>query len=209
MKQTPYDKYPKDKIKSLLDGIPFFNDLSMRDPDQHQLLLKQASIIELSSGDVLLKKGEVTPPFFYFLLKGELAVYPDVKPKGTPVGKLGQGQVLGALAVITKLPRTATIAVEKGAADALVFCADFSCFGELKDVSKVTLGTKLALYRNVINNTRFKLEGYKAKNPKHPLTEEYLKIPKFTGEKDTMLELHHYAEQAAALAKVMQKWNET
>lgn len=210
MKQTPYDQYPKDKIKGLLDGIPFFNDLSVRDPAQHQFLLKQSSIMELSPGEVLIKKGEHIPPHFYFLLKGELAIYPDAKieRKSPVVGRLAQGQVLGALAVITGRPRTATIAVEKGAGDALVFCADFSCFGELKDVSKVSLGTKLALYRNVINNTRFKLEGYKAKNPKHPLTEEYLKIPKFSGEKDTFLELQHYTQQAIAMARLLEKWND-
>lgn len=208
MKQTPYDQYPKDKIKGLLDGIPFFNDLAMRDAAQHQFLLQRASIIELVAEDVLIKKGGAAPRHFFFLLKGELAIYPDEKPKGNPIGKLAQGQVLGALAVITGLPRTATIAVEKGAGDALVFAADFSCFGELKDVSKVSLGTKLVLYRNVINNTRFKLEGYKAKNPQHPLTGEYLKIPKFSGEKDTFLELQHYTQQAIALSRVLQKWNE-
>lgn len=209
MKSTPYEKYPKDKIKSQLSSIPFFNDLSVKDADQRQLLLKQSSVLELSPGDVLIKKGEVDR-HYYFLLKGELAVYPDktIERKSVPVSKLAQGQVVGALALLTGLPRTATVAVEKAGTDALVFSADTSSFGELKDFSQITLPTKLALYRIVINNTRFKLEGYKAKNPQHALTEEYLKIAKFTGAKDTQEELQHYAQQAIALARVLQKWNE-
>lgn len=209
MKQTPYDQYPKDKIKNLLAGIPFFNDLSMKDSAQHQLLLKHAAILELSGGDVLITKGAVDR-HYYFLLKGELAVYADetLDRKSVPVSRLAQGQVLGALAVITGLPRTATVALEKGSGDALVFSADTSLFGGLGDFSSVSLLTKLALYRNVINNTRFKLEGYKAKNPKHPLTEEYIKLPKFSGEKDTPQELKHYAQQAIVMARLLQKWNE-
>jgi len=209
MKQTPYDQYPKDRIKSLLSGIPFFSDLSVNDASQHQLLLKHAAILELAPGDVLIKKGEVDR-HYYFLLKGELAVYPEksIERKSVPVSKLTQGQVLGALALLAGLPRTATVAVEKTGTEALVFSADTTPFGELKDFSQVFLATKLALYRNVINNTRFKLEGYKAKNPKHALTEEYLKIPKFTGSKDTLEELQSYAQQAIALARVLQKWNE-
>ena len=31
MKQTPFAKYPTDKVKSLLDNIPFFNDLAIND----------------------------------------------------------------------------------------------------------------------------------------------------------------------------------
>jgi CRP/FNR family cyclic AMP-dependent transcriptional regulator len=209
MKETPYDKYPKDKIKTLLAGIPFFNDLSMKDSAQHQLLLKHSAILELSGGDVLIAKGAVDR-HYYFLLKGELAVYADkdIDRKSVPVSRLAQGQVLGALAVITGLPRTATVALEKGSSDALVFSADTSLFGELENFSSVSLATKLALYRNVINNTRFKLEGYKAKNPKHPVTEEYIKLPKFVGEKDALPELQYCAQQAIAMARLLQKWNE-
>jgi len=52
MKETSYDQYPKDKIKNLLGGIPFFNDLSMKDSAQHQLWLKHSAILELSGGDI-------------------------------------------------------------------------------------------------------------------------------------------------------------
>lgn len=210
MKQTAYDQYPKDKIKNLLAGIPFFNDLAMKDSAQHELLLKHSAILELSGGDVLITKGAVDR-HYYFLLKGELAVYADktVDRKSVPVSRLAQGQVLGAMAVITGLPRTATVALEKGSSDALVFSADTSLFGELSDFSSVSLSTKLALYRNVINNTRFKLEGYKAKNPKHPLTEEYLQLPKFAGEKETLSELQYFSQQAMVMARLLQSWNET
>jgi len=209
VKQIPFDQYPKDKVKNMLSGIPFFNDLSINDPEQHQLLLKKSSILELNAGDVLIKKGDVDK-LFYFLLKGELAVYAEEKldKKSTPVGMLTPGQVLGALTIITGLPRTATVAVEKKTGDALVFETDFAIFGELEDFSTINLRTKLVFFRIVINNTRFKLESYKAKDPKHPLAEIYAKLQKFSGTKDTKEELQFYANQATTLARLLQKWNE-
>ena len=209
MKKIPLDKYPKDKTKSLLSGIPFFSDLAIKDSQQHQLLLHHSVIVELSGGDVLIKKGD-TDRTFYFLLKGDLAVYAEEKldRKSTAIGTLSQGQVLGALTIITGLPRTATVAVEKKAGDAMVFETDFSVFGALEDFSKITLATKLAFFRLVINNTRFKLETYKAKNAKHPLAEVYAKLQKFAGAKDTKEELIFHAKQATTLARLLQKWNE-
>ena len=209
MKKTPFDKYPKDKIKPMLGGIPFFNDLSIRDPDQYQLLMKQSSIVELAPGDVLIQKGN-SDKTFYFLLKGQLAVYAEEKldRKSTAVSTLSQGQVLGALTILTGLPRTATVAVDKKGAEALVFETDLSMMGELADFSKITLATKLALFRNVINNMRFKLESYKQKDPKHPLAEVYAKLEKFAGTKDTQEELVFLAKQATMFARILQKWNE-
>jgi signal-transduction protein with cAMP-binding, CBS, and nucleotidyltransferase domain len=209
MKQTAIDSYPKDKTKNMLNGIPFFNDLSINDPQQHQLLLHHSSIIELSGGDVLIRKGE-SDHVLYFLLKGELGIYTDESPgrKALPISRLSQGQVLGALTVITGLPRTATVALEKGAADALVLATDVSIFGAKEDFSKVTLRTKLAIYRMAINNTRFKLETYKSRDPKNPLAEVYAKLPKFAGAKDSMEELQFHAQQATTLARLLQKWNE-
>lgn len=209
MKRTPLDQYPKDKTKSLLSGLPFFNDLSINDPQQHQLLLQHSSIIELSGGEVLIRKGE-SDHMLYFLLKGELGIYTEKEPgrKSAPISRLSQGQVLGALTVITGLPRTATVAVEKGASDALVFATDVSVFGGKEDFSKATLPTKLAIYRMAINNTRFKLETYKSRDSKTPLATAYSQLPKFTGTKDTLDELQHHASQAVGLAKILQQWNE-
>jgi CRP/FNR family cyclic AMP-dependent transcriptional regulator len=211
MKKTPLEQYPKDKIKSLLGGLPFFNDLSINDAQQHQLLLQHSSIIELGNGEVLIRKGE-SDHILYFLLKGELGIYTEKEPgrKSPPISRLSQGQVLGALTVITGLPRTATVAVvgEKGQADVLVLATDVSVFGNKDDFSQVTLRTKLAIYRMAINNTRFKLETYKSRDPKNPLAEAYAKLPKFTGTKDTLDELKHHASQAVALAKILQQWNE-
>ena len=89
-----------------------------------------------------------------------------------------------------------------------MFETDFSIFGELNDFSKITLATKLALFRIVINNTRFKLESYKAKDPKHPLAEVYAKLEKFSGTKDTKEELVFLYKQATMFARLLSKWNE-
>jgi len=114
-----------------------------------------------------------------------------------------------AMGMIDKnIEQTAPVAVEKKAGDALVFETDFSVFGELNDFSKITLATKLAFFRNVINNTRFKLESYKTKDPKHPLAEAYAKLEKFAGAKDTKEELAFLHKQASMFARLLSKWNE-
>ncbi len=208
MKKTPYSDYKGGGIQGQLDGIPFFNDLAINAPDQKSLLLDHSSIVELKPGDVLIKKGEVDNTF-YFLLKGELAVYGTEKitRKSEPVSALSTGSVLGALAAMTRLPRTATVAVEKSGSPAQLFATDFSAFGELEDFSTISLATKLAFYRIVINNTRFKLEGYKNRDKSHPLAQIYDKIKKYGGDKDTLDELKYHAKQAMMLARVLEKWN--
>lgn len=209
MKTTPFDKYPKDKAKTLLGGIPFFNDLLVRDADQYQLLLKHSSFIEIGGAEVLIKKGGVDKTL-YFLLKGEMSIYVEENPgwRSTPIGKLAQGQVLGALTVITGQPRIATVAVEKGAGECIVLATDVAPFGNLEDFSRISMTTKLAIYRLAINNTRFKLETYKAKDPKHALAETYMKVPKFSGPRDSIEELRHHAEHAPALARLLQQFND-
>lgn len=209
MKKTPYTKYANDKINALLNGMPFFSDLSINDIQQYQFLLKHATVLELKPGDTLIKKGS-RDAVVYFLLKGELGIYVDAKigRRSQPVSRLSQGQVVGALAVLSEQFRTASVAADKEGGEALVLALDFALFGELDDFSQMGLATKLAFYRIVINSTRFKLEGYKAKNPRHPLAEVYGKVKKYSGDIDTLDELKHHARQASMFARLLEKWNE-
>jgi signal-transduction protein with cAMP-binding, CBS, and nucleotidyltransferase domain len=210
MKTTPYADYPHSKIASSLKNIPFFEDLLIDNPEQQKLLFDNASIMELGGGDVLIQKGQ-TDRAFYFLLKGELAVYPTEKlssffKKAEPIGHLSEGQLFGALAMMTGNPRNATIAAEKGSS-AVVFACDCTIFFALEDFSIVTLATKLTLFRMVSNSIRFRLESYKGRDPNHPLAQEYAQIPKFTGDKDSVDELRYLSEQVEKYASLLERWN--
>jgi hypothetical protein len=195
----------EETLKALLNQIPFFNDLAMQDYQQFELLLQHSNIVELDPGEVLMKKGSIDQKF-YFLLKGNLDVFPDETPGDKAIGQLSQGQVLGALSIINEQPRTATLAannVEK----ATLFSTDFSIFGELDDFSQIKLTTKLSLLRIVINNTRFKLEVNRMNEPDHELAKKLAKVEKFDGEKGTAEELDALAEQAFFLGQLLDLWN--
>lgn len=209
MKQTPFAKYPQDKLKPLIEGIPFLADLAIADPQQYDLLLQNAKIIEMKPGDVLIKKGTMDTNV-YFLLKGELGIYAEEKisRRSEAISNVTQGRVLGGLAVLAGQLRTATVAADKITGPALLLGIDFKLFGEMDDFSKINLETKLAFSRIVINSTRFKLEGYKAENPNHPLAGVYAKVKKYGGAKDTLEELQYHTRQASMLARLLEKWNE-
>jgi len=209
MKKIPYSKYEQGKLAPLLNGIPFFADLSIGDPSQYSFLLEHAEVMELKPGDMLIKKGS-RDRVVYFLLKGELGIYTETRigRRSQAVSHISQGQVVGALAVLSDQFRTASVAADKEGGDAIVLALDFELFGELDDVSQMSLATKLAFYRIVINSTRFKLEGYKNRAPNHPLAEVYSKIKNYTGDRDTLAELQYHSRQASMFARILEKWNE-
>ncbi|HEY9033596.1 MAG TPA: cyclic nucleotide-binding domain-containing protein, partial [Pseudomonadales bacterium] len=143
---------------------------------------------------------------FYFLLKGQLDVYPDADIKGKPINQLSPGQVFGALAIINDQPRTASLAAS-GSTGSTLFATDFSIFGALDDFSVIKLETKLSFLRIVVNNTRWKLEVYKMNDPDHPLAARLDSIHRFSGEKNSLDELHHMVQQSKELGDILNDWN--
>lgn len=194
-----------DTLKTLLNQIPFFNDLSVQDHQQFELLLQHSNIVELDPGEVLMKKGNIDQNF-YFLLKGNLDVFAEENPGEKAIGQLAEGQVLGALSIINEQPRTATLAASTTDKSTL-FCTDFSIFGELDDFSQIKLSTKLSLLRIVINNTRFKLEINRMNEPDHDLAKKLENVEKYEGDKGTVAEIEALAEQAFFLGQLLDLWN--
>lgn len=205
MKKIPLSEYPKDTIETLLSQIPFFNDLSLHDKPQYDLLLEHSSMVELDPGEQIIRKGTVDKTF-YFLLKGQLDVYPDADIKGKPINQLSPGQVFGALAIINDQPRTASLAAS-GSSGSTLFATDFSVFGALDDFSVIKLETKLSFLRIVVNNTRWKLEVYKMNDPDHPLVERLDSVHRFNGEKNSLEELQHLKQQSRELGDILNEWN--
>lgn len=205
MKSIPLSEYPDSTIQTLLSQIPFFNDLSLHDHQQFELLLKHSSMVELEPGEIIIRKGTVDKTF-YFLLKGQLDVYPDSDAKTVSINQLSPGQVFGALAIINEQPRTASLAASK-TGPATLFATDFSIFGSLEEFSHITLETKLSFLRIVVNNTRWKLEVYKMNDQNHPLVEKLDNVLRYSGEKNTVAELQHLAEQSKELGDILNEWN--
>ena len=78
MKATPVSTLKPDALDNLLSGIPFYKDLMFNDPDQMKVLLRHSQLFEPEPGEVVIEKG-ARDKTFYFLLSGQLAVYPDGK----------------------------------------------------------------------------------------------------------------------------------
>ena len=211
MKATPVSTLSADTLDNLLSGIPFYKDLMFNDPDQMKVLLKHSQLFEPEPGEVVIKK-DARDKTFYFLLSGQLAVYPDGKyeprKKKEALIYLSAGQILGALALLCDAPRTATLVADPKSGRVQLFGADFTPFGALTDFSQISLPTKLVLWRMVMNNTRWKLGVYKMQNHDHPLAPALQNIETFSGEKGTTDELQSLERQIHQLTELMQKWNE-
>ncbi|MDP2225981.1 MAG: cyclic nucleotide-binding domain-containing protein [Moraxellaceae bacterium] len=207
MKSIPISTYSPDTLESLLSGIPFYKDLMFNDQEQMDILKRHSCVYEPQPGEVVIEKG-AEDRIFYFLLSGQLVVYPDGKKSKRAVNYLSAGQVLGALALLCNSPRTATLVADPKSAKAQLFGTDFSPFGELTDFSQIKLSTKLALWRMVTHNTRWKLGVYRMGNPDHPLAHALQQVETFKGEKDTVDELQSLDRQVRALTVLMQKWND-
>ena len=207
MRKISLKDYDQNTIQTLLSQIPFFNDLSHSDNQQYELLLKHSTMVELSPGEQVIKKGTVDRTF-YFLLKGQLDVFADEKVNGKSINQLSPGQVFGAVAIINEQPRTASLAASKDN-EATLFATDFSVFGELNDFSQITMATKLSFLRIVVNNTRWKLEVYKMNEADHPLVEKLDGIIPYSGPKNTDEELAALSDQSKTLGDLMNEWNDS
>lgn len=193
-------------LKQLLAQIPFFADLAGHAATEYDLLLKSSKIYSLDPGEVLVTKGTKSP-LFYVLLKGQLDVFGEEEPGEAALSQLGSGQVIGALGALNNDERTATLASSRDE-ESSVLAIDYSNFGALDDFSKISMMTKIRLYRSVVNNTRFKLETYKKMSDDPTLAQELSLYPPFSGERDSLAELKSLAEAAQGLACLLDSWNE-
>lgn len=207
MKCIPLSNYSPDTLESLLSGIPFYKDLMFNDPAQMEVLKRHSNVYEPGPNEVVIEKG-AQDKVFYFLLSGQLIVYPDGRKARKALNYLSAGQALGVLALLCKAPRTATLVADPASGRVQLFGTDFTPFGELNDFSQISLGTKLTLWRMVVHNTRWKLNVYRMQNPEHPLALELQGVETFSGEKGSLDELQSLDRQAHRLTDLMQRWND-
>ncbi|GLS25245.1 cyclic nucleotide-binding domain-containing protein [Marinibactrum halimedae] len=194
-------------IDRLLNYIPFFRQVRSQDKQQYDFLLSESRLVDVSPGEQLLSSGEFDQRV-YFLLKGELEVIVN-RSDGLSqvVNTITPGELFGDLSMLLGGPRSANVAVDKNGKPALVFGTNFSLFSNLTDFNSISLLTKLAYYRNVVHNLRWKLEVYRSQQPNSIISSEHRKLRLFTGPQNTEEELHALHEQAKAMAQMLISWN--
>lgn len=200
-------KVPREALEHLLAGIPFFKTLKQMDATQFELLVQASRLAFYQPGEEVLKKGEMDS-WLYFLLKGRLAVYVDHPSTGELVNYITPGEVFGDLAQLVGMPRTANVIADKGVRESMVLALDSTIFGSLTSTKPVTLQTKLAYYRNMAHNLRWKLEVYRSQHLQHELANKHRQIKLYHGVKDTVEELSSLYEQSQALARLLLEWNQ-
>lgn len=206
MKSIPMRDYPQDVADNFLSGISFMRELRAQDPVQFQLLMQGASFIELAEGERVVEAGEIDN-HYYFLLKGQLSVYASRAPHEPELNRITPGQSFGGLSILGNQPRTASIGVSPACPQALLIALDLTSLGNLLDFSRINLATKLAIYRTVVNNTRWQLEVYKMDYPDHQLTQKSKQIEVFIGKRHTEVELESLHRQVLQLAELLTAWN--
>ena len=91
----------KDAKLELLKGVPLFARCTKKELAEIATIADEIDLVE---GKVLTKEGGRGREFFV-LVEGNA----EVKRKRRKIGTLGPGDFLGEIALVTKVPRTATV----------------------------------------------------------------------------------------------------
>jgi hypothetical protein len=206
MKTVPMRDYPQDVADNFLSGINFVREMRTSDSGQFAELMQRTQFVELDPDEIVIHAGDMDSRYF-FLLKGQLSVYPNSNNMSKELNKITPGQSFGALSIICHKPRTATVAVAPRCVGALLIAIDLSALGKLNDYSVFNISTKLSLYRTVVNNTRWQLEVYKMDYPSHVLTLRSKEVEIYIGKKGTDQELESLERQIGQLTALITDWN--
>jgi CRP-like cAMP-binding protein len=96
--------FSQDAKVRALKGVPLFASLSRKELVELERVCED---LEVEPGRVLCKEGEVGHEFFV-LVDGKV----QVSRKGRRIATLTGGDFLGEIALVTELPRTATVTAE-------------------------------------------------------------------------------------------------
>lgn len=197
---------PAGSLENLLRAIPFYKEIQQQDAHQFECLLSHSKLVELDPGDTIMRSGD-RGTWLYFLLKGQLVVYPNQHCAGEPVNHIRPGEIFGDLAMLSNNERRATVQADPKARPSLLFATNFAAFGEINDYTVINLATKLVLYRMVAHSVRWKLEVNKMNDPKHELVEAMRRLSVYTGPKGGEEELLALYAQAQSMAGMLIQWN--
>ncbi len=207
MQAVDENDYPQDRVQRLLSGVPFFNQVLRQDEQQFQQLMTRLSLHRAEAGEVIIKQGE-SDRGLYFLLRGRLEVT-GADTAGKPLYHTSAGELFGVLAMLRESPRTATLTVPDDCKEVLLARLEPGLFENIHDSQRFTLATKLTFYHMVVHHIRWALEMNRVQHPHHPLVSEMLKMPLFSGVRDSEDELASLHEQAYLLADILYRWNQS
>lgn len=205
MKITHLAKLSQHDIEKLLSRISLLKELHSLSPDQLSKILKHSCLVELDSGEVIMRRGDKGTSV-YFLVKGHLSVYLD-EVTGEPLNTINPGELFGDLALLSDNLRKATVTANQNNKGVQVFVLDIKPFGELEDFSEFSLETKLIFYRRLANSIRWRIEQRRVSDRDNPLAKELAQIKVYTGSKNTIEELRAVNSQAREIALLLDQWN--
>lgn len=207
MQITELDSLTEPERGRLLARIPVFKGLLEQQSADLPLLLTASCLVELAPNETIMRRGD-SGRWLYFLVRGGLAVYGGSRVEGEPLNYISPGEMFGDLAWLgANNQRRATVAAEPEGRGALLFACDFRVFGELEDVSRISLVTKLRFLQAVVHSIRWRLEPLRMQQPQHPLQAELRRVPTFEGERGSLDELLALHQQALFLADLLERWN--
>lgn len=202
MDQLSSANYSTEELQRLVRSVTFFKDIAKLSPAQFDLILTVCRFVQASAGEAVMRKGDTANELF-FLLKGQMSVSAD---DDTSLNLIHPGEVFGTLSMVTGRSRSATVKAES---DVVLLSIDYKYFNDINDYSLVTLNTKLVAYRMLVHNIRWTLELNKMQDPTHELVPKLLKMPIYTGPKDSPEELASLHKQSCLLADLLCQWNES
>ena len=209
MKLVNRSDWTDERIRGLLAGVPFFNEVLRADAEQFQLLLDHAEVLVAQPGDVVMRQGD-DDSYLYFLLRGQLGVMAEQGEAGSQVlNYISPGEVFGTLAMLRGTPRTATIRVDDATREAVLARIDFTLFSNVRAASVFSLETRLSFYKMLVHNIRWTLEVNRMQEPDHAVVSLLRKVPLYAGPKGTQEELDALHQQAHVLADLLCQWNES
>jgi CRP-like cAMP-binding protein len=129
----------KDGKVKLIKKIPLFSKLSKKELEE---VAHIADEIDLPNGKVMAKEGDRGREFFV-LLEGEA----DVTKSGRSINTMREGDFFGEIALVTKMPRTASVTASTDVRVLVITERDFSAL--LKHSPSVGRGVAEALAERV------------------------------------------------------------
>ena len=101
-----------EEYAAMIITFPLFSGFTL---DGARMLLDSGEVRELSPGGILIKEGD-DPTFVLLVLSGKFEVFVERHGRDLVLNEVGPGTILGELAVLCGIPRSASVrATEKSA----------------------------------------------------------------------------------------------
>lgn len=206
MHSVMLNRFPAERLEPIFQSLPFFAQLLTAHRADFQTLFNQSKIVVAEPGEKIISAGEFDS-WFYFVLKGELAVISHEEGKAE-VGHIYPGEIVGALAIMYDTERSATVLV-RGQERALLLAVDYTPFGELEDFSQISLDGKILLSKLVAERTEARLRAYDKQMPNTDLAERLRALPQLSQDDADERVLHYWYERIESLSQLLKEWNLT